>query len=247
MLTIYFEIQGRFCENRCQKGFYGINCASKCFCYNENECDPVTGNCHCIGFTGKHCENPCPDGTFGEEVTRCHPMNGTCICLEGFQGERCDEKICPFDRFGPNCENECACNRKNTKLCHPTIGFCSCHAGYTGAGCNSPCPTSYYGENCEKKCECNLNTGSQCDPVTGQCICAAGYQGIRYGLTVLLIFEYLIRFTCDEKCPEGLFGMNCESKCNCKNGASCDHRFGTCNCTAGRLLSFTILRLFELL
>ncbi|VDN33421.1 unnamed protein product [Gongylonema pulchrum] len=70
-------------------------------CYNENECNPETGECECVGFTGEHCDEPCPRGTFGkgcaekcdcEQEAYCHPTNGTCICPEGFKGEHCDQK-----------------------------------------------------------------------------------------------------------------------------------------------------------
>uniref|UniRef100_A0A915Q4T7 Multiple epidermal growth factor-like domains protein 10 n=1 Tax=Setaria digitata TaxID=48799 RepID=A0A915Q4T7_9BILA len=220
---------GRFCENKCQKGYYGINCTSKCFCYNENECDQITGECHCIGFTGKHCEQPCPKGTFGKEFVHL-------IALD-----------------------QIARTNALAIQCHPTIGSCSCRAGYTGAGCNSLCPTSYYGENCENKCDCNLNTGSQCDPVTGQCICAAGYQGIRcddkcpeglFGKHCESKCNCKNGASCDHRygvcnctvgwrgpqcnlpCWAGYAGAGCKL-CNCKNNAGCDPLTGECICRAG--------------
>lgn len=61
-------LQGIFCERRCKNGYFGDQCASKCLCLNGNECDPITGQCLCIGFTGEHCEKPCPKGTYGVQV-----------------------------------------------------------------------------------------------------------------------------------------------------------------------------------
>lgn len=34
-------------------------------------------------------------------------------------------------------------------------------------------------------------------------------------------------------CEEGMFGVSCENKCNCENGATCDPTTGTCMCPLG--------------
>ena len=34
-------------------------------------------------------------------------------------------------------------------------------------------------------------------------------------------------------CPRGRYGVNCESTCDCANGASCDSVTGACNCLSG--------------
>lgn len=81
VLVINFGIQGRFCENKCPKGTYGIDCASNCFCYNENECDPITGDCNCIGFIGNQCEEPCPEGTYGKKVSIIQENNWRFCCF----------------------------------------------------------------------------------------------------------------------------------------------------------------------
>ena len=41
--------KGRNCENACERGRYGINCAYRCQCEHANAdgCHPVTGECVC--------------------------------------------------------------------------------------------------------------------------------------------------------------------------------------------------------
>lgn len=62
------KIKGELCEETCKAGFFGPGCLQKCDCLNENSCDPKSGKCACIGFTGPRCRNPCPRGTYGLEV-----------------------------------------------------------------------------------------------------------------------------------------------------------------------------------
>lgn len=34
-------------------------------------------------------------------------------------------------------------------------------------------------------------------------------------------------------CPQGFYGLDCQEKCLCLNGGSCDHVSGVCSCPAG--------------
>lgn len=38
---------------------------------------------------------------------------------------------------------------------------------------------------------------------------------------------------CVSACPQGFFGLDCQEKCLCLNGGSCDHVSGVCSCPAG--------------
>lgn len=40
---------------------------------------------------------------------------------------------------------------------------------------------------------------------------------------------------CSSPCPVGSYGLNCSSRCSCKNGARCSPVDGSCSCTAGEL------------
>lgn len=51
----------------------------------------------------------------------------------------------------------------------------------------------------------------------GTCYCAPGFRGV----------------SCNDTCPEGFFGQDCELNCNCLNGASCSPETGQCFCAPG--------------
>lgn len=38
---------------------------------------------------------------------------------------------------------------------------------------------------------------------------------------------------CETKCPEGLYGEDCHSRCECMNNSSCDPTTGSCVCARG--------------
>ena len=40
------------------------------------------------------------------------------------------------------------------------------------------------------------------------------------------------------ECVDGYYGQDCANECQCQNGAICDFRTGSCNCTAGWMGQF---------
>ena len=38
-----------------------------------------------------------------------------------------------------------------------------------------------------------------------------------------------------QACPEGFFGVECQSICNCGSGSTCDHITGECTCPPGQM------------
>ncbi|XP_078701928.1 fibroblast growth factor receptor 2-like [Branchiostoma floridae x Branchiostoma belcheri] len=76
------------------------------------------------------------------------------------------------------------------------------------------CASNYHGKFCNKTCDCiNHINSMRCDRMRG-CMCLPGWMGA----------------SCDSPCPEGYFGQDCTTKCNCENAAKCDHVNGTCSC-----------------
>ena len=51
----------------------------------------------------------------------------------------------------------------------------------------------------------------RCHASSGKCDCPPGWTGIY----------------CDTPCPAGHYGQDCQEKCICKNGATCNHITGT--------------------
>nr|XP_022309673.1 scavenger receptor class F member 2-like [Crassostrea virginica] len=84
------------------------------------------------------------------------------------------------------------------------------------------CPTpGYYGEKCSTLCPQDCQEG-RCHITEGTCLgCPAGYRGLM----------------CNNECPIGLFGANCEGVCspNCKTPGICDKVTGRCEggCQSG--------------
>ena len=51
---------------------------------------------------------------------------------------------------------------------------------------------------------------SRCHASSGKCDCKPGWSGI----------------FCDTPCPAGRYGQDCQEKCDCKSGATCNHITG---------------------
>ena len=49
-------------------------------------------------------------------------------------------------------------------------------------------------------------------------------------LTKMLTFQGAV---CANPCPSGTYGQGCHLKCECYNGAGCDHVTGECHCPPG--------------
>ena len=44
---------------------------------------------------------------------------------------------------------------------------------------------------------------------------------------------YLKGQVCANPCPQGTYGVDCKNRCDCYNGALCDHVSGQCHCLPG--------------
>ncbi|XP_068122099.1 scavenger receptor class F member 1 [Hyperolius riggenbachi] len=238
----------------CNSGWWGLRCGIKCNC-NKSPCLQSKGTCKCReGWYGPKCEHQC-DCVHG----KCSPINGECDCYSGYHGKRCAEPCSP-GYYGPKCQKSCG-RCKDGQMCSRKDGSCvSCDPGWNGTRCDVPCSSGYYGENCSQRCPkcrrneaCNIRTGTcqncdagkmgarcetscsarnygekcqhtcpsciygRCDPVTGDCVCNLGYW----------------RQSCNETCPNGFFGGNCSSACDC-GGGPCDPMYGKCLLTSSQ-------------
>lgn len=43
--------------------------------------------------------------------------------------------------------------------------------------------------------------------------------------------------SCNFRCEDGRYGINCENVCQCKNNALCDKETGKCICLSGEIYS----------
>uniref|UniRef100_A0A8C3Y2E7 EGF-like domain-containing protein n=1 Tax=Catharus ustulatus TaxID=91951 RepID=A0A8C3Y2E7_CATUS len=113
-----------------------------------------------------------------------------------------------------------------------------------GEICSMPCPPGRFGPGCQGECRCH--NGGQCDPHGGQCQCAPGFTGDWMAsvwgwggsqespqLSVGLCQHLCPPCRCQERCPVGRYGQDCQESCDCANGGQCFHVDGGCLCEAG--------------
>lgn len=192
--------QGKICEKRCDHGYYGTDCSTKCptpskqshISRKTSSCDPATGFYKCeVGFKGKICD-------------RCM----TCDCPPGYKGNNCDE-LCEEGRYGINCHQICSC--ENNATCSPFDGTCTCLAGWSGEKCGDACQSGYYGINCTTRCDFEGHS-KECHHITGELVCSPGYIGP----------------FCNETCPCGKFEKDCPESCETRRSLKSSAQTGTC-------------------
>uniref|UniRef100_A0A8C3RXX9 Platelet endothelial aggregation receptor 1 n=1 Tax=Chelydra serpentina TaxID=8475 RepID=A0A8C3RXX9_CHESE len=177
---------------------------------------------HCL--QGTICSIPCPQGWYGSGCLgecQCHnnglcdPIAGRCQCALGYTGERCREE-CPIGKYGQDCGQPCDC--ANGGRCFHINGACLCDAGFYGPRCEErACLDGLYGLACHLPCLCSPQHSQSCHPISGECTCQPGWAGLH----------------CNETCPHGYHGANCQEPCLCLNGGTCDGATGLCRCTPG--------------
>lgn len=209
----------------CMRGMYGPNCKMKCNCFNRS-CNPFTGECitdddssGCSpGWTGKNCQNECPEYTYG---TDCKEECGMCM-----EGNSCDRVTgeCPIPTAGqeePGFEGSGDLNDNNEDNSTETTEYV-CSFGYQPPLCKESCSKGTWYQDCELNCHCRDDY--DCDKTIGKCpdiagynknqLCARGWQGE----------------ACNYTCDSGLYGIDCAQPCGmCVRNATCNHVMGMCD------------------
>lgn len=124
----------------------------------------------------------------------------------------------------------------------------------------SECPTGMFGFGCRQQCQCENN--AFCDHVSGACTCQQGWTGTycekREKITLIgnqnscllschRVDKYMFNmFLPVSGCPWGFYGLDCQEKCLCLNGGSCNHISGECSCPAGWIGPFCNLSELQL-
>ncbi|XP_065226738.1 laminin subunit alpha lam-3-like [Planococcus citri] len=147
---------GGVCIN-CTKHTTGINCEKCDFGWyrpsgvrpdDDEPCRPC--DCHQIGSTGLCLADDSSFSKTGEKA-------GTCECLEGFNGMKCDRCAPGYYNF-PNCE-KCNCDASGTEFSESCEKHCICKANVVGEMCNK-CKPGYFNLSPEnplgcKECFCS--------------------------------------------------------------------------------------------
>lgn len=108
------------------------------------------------------------------------------------------------------------------------------------------CPSGSYGEGCNQTCGCR-NDGI-CHPASGRCACMPGWTGpnctegewTRHRgkqSSIRQMIEWSKDGFCPcvflPECPAGFYGADCQQRCLCQNGATCNKTNGKCTCASG--------------
>ncbi|XP_048256301.1 neurogenic locus Notch protein-like isoform X2 [Haliotis rufescens] len=173
---------------------------------------------------GQAC-TPCGAGC----TSPCNAANGNCTCKLGWTGNSCnncedgyymDKRDSYMDRrdcveCGAGCESG---------TCEDETGHCSCRSGWKVPRCATRCVRYRYGIDCKQTCSYGCNS-RECNSSTGECLTRSCKPGWRSTDS---------RRRCDQECPDGSFGVNCDSKCSagCRV-SSCNRKTGRCSCKHG--------------
>ncbi|KAH9524467.1 hypothetical protein Btru_054657 [Bulinus truncatus] len=284
--TRYCDKINGFCN--CTTGWTGGNCNTdvnecteqthNCSASNHEICSNEIGsfNCSCQngfvldhdGITCKDCQN----GAYGsscsgvcdcdlDHMIYCDKKNGTCYCMEGWEGPNCKTDI------NECLENPNHCNSTNHEICTNMPGSfdCSCEVGFHKDKGNTciECHNGKYGTNCSSLCICDQVHSMYCDKTNGTCHCKDGWEGpgCRTDINECLINSNRCNSTnhkfCSNKpgsfdcsceagyhkdnegtcieCPAGTYGYNCSTSCHCKESKTnvCNKISGMCTCLNG--------------
>ncbi|CAG5135119.1 unnamed protein product, partial [Candidula unifasciata] len=145
--SVCHHIEG-VCLNGCQPGRMGDFC--------EQECER--------GFYGKNCNETCSQFCAADDPSQlvCNYIDGSCLqgCQDGYYGLRCAEP-CDNDHYGKGCGNICpefcALLDFDKPVCHHISGEClhGCEASYRGPHCSDNCEPGWFGSGCKYKCHCS--------------------------------------------------------------------------------------------
>ncbi|XP_048256314.1 multiple epidermal growth factor-like domains protein 6 isoform X10 [Haliotis rufescens] len=162
------------------------------------------------GTFGASCTDTCGDGCVN---STCDIREGTCSCLPGWNGSRCDTE-CPDASYGDYCKGRCS-RGCTGPYCNKTDGICRCRPGYNGSTCHDECKNGTYGHYCNESC--SEGCSAPCNSANGSCTCKPGYTGS----------------TCVEKCEDRTYGHYCNESCSEGCSAPCNSANGSCTCKSG--------------
>ncbi|XP_052811676.1 multiple epidermal growth factor-like domains protein 11 isoform X2 [Mya arenaria] len=190
------EDSNNVCVGSCVDTVWGHRCHHRCM-NNCQVCSQAHGDiCYVCKDTFydkvAHCNKSCSVGCVGGN---CHD-DGSCICLDNFEGVKCDN--CTIGKYGENCTNvcitpNCRCSEQykceSCKVGHyGSICEHECSTGCLNDGClknsgdcNNGCILNHYGSRCENECPqtCKPSDLSLRCNGTGKCLngCIDGYSG----------------------------------------------------------------------
>ncbi|KAI3383429.1 hypothetical protein SNEBB_005763 [Seison nebaliae] len=233
----------------CNAGYTGKICEmdiNECEsqpCRNGGSCENGINrfSCNCpLYYGGIYCDvrsdacqtNPCENGG------RCQLIdmyNYMCICLDGFSGKNCNNKLNYCSRYKPcvnggTCIDEFSASGMNLNTIIDKYR-CVCSGGWTGKNCNEDI------NECQSMPCQNGGTCTQLYKNSFTCTCSFGYTGVYCSNRIFACQSYPCMnsgvcvdlsagiYQCN--CPSSHDGINCErlrDVCTidkCQNGGTC--------------------------
>ncbi|XP_041477474.1 uncharacterized protein LOC121425476 [Lytechinus variegatus] len=148
---------GKYCNQTCSAGLYGVDCLQICHCSEGNPCNIVSGECpgECEnGWTGPSCQVPeiCPEGFYGEDCSKvCHCLNASCDLQTGFcfrSNGVCASGYMTDPMRGTYCDIYVGCFDSCSKTCHCSEGAPDCNS-VTGSCYSGKCSPAWGGPACQ--------------------------------------------------------------------------------------------------
>ncbi|XP_076819653.1 uncharacterized protein LOC143465312 [Clavelina lepadiformis] len=253
VIRVFQQGLTRVIVRACEAEKYGENCIKICpSCKNGGICDDVGGTCICPpGFMGDLCEIECGPNKFGSKCQHKCSENDEigckdklfclsdpygCSCATGYSGVICSYE-CGEGTYGHTCALPCHCQEDK---CDGFTGKCTfgCSSGWKGRNCQIPCEKGTFGSNCNETCGQCMNDLS-CGRKTGHCsgtsnfTAEASWNISSYRNTSIRCAMGYNPPLCKTNCPVGTWGLDCQDKCYCKTGASCEATSGHCPLASG--------------
>ncbi|CAK5091783.1 unnamed protein product [Meloidogyne enterolobii] len=188
------------CQQECEPGTWGLDCASRCNCFGSIPCDFASGMCAgglCgTGFTGKNCAEDIDECSL--QLHKCSvnatcsntpPGSYTCTCAPTFVGNGFNCTM--FDpckkRFNEHCHIYAHCDSSNEE-----IPECICNEGFHGDGrklCTPNAETSTTSTTTTTKLTTTSQTSTLMEIITTTTTLETTQQTTKFKTTNRNIFE----------------------------------------------------------
>ena len=241
----------------------------QCFCKRNvmgARCDVCRPNTTMLSAANMNGCSPCQCDSRGSASDDCDSVSGTCTCLPGVTGLRCDQCLPGFTGISSGVCVRCSCDPSGShnNSCDPDSAQCPCRPNFVGTTCDT-CDAGFYrvAGSCQA-CNCFAagtvaGSTTDCSSTSGQCQCKANVEGrrcdvCRSGFTTLLASNQDGCSPCDCFSPNTNFtGQTCHpitAQCECiamAMGRRCDQCLlgsyltsagcVSCDCDVGGALS----------